>query len=384
MDTELRKQAALLGAFTADAASLGYHWLYDSAHISKLADGTPEFREPNAADYEGVPGYFAHGVKSAGDLTQYGVHLWIALESLTAHSGKWNPYDYQARFCRTFDRGGSFSGYIDAATSGTIDNYILGNKELMDKSLLKIDDVSVADLGYMRTFITKYGMQYQGKALVKAVDTLFRSFSDDPAVIEKAKTVAKYYDKHRQLHTGADDNQIPAFAKVPVVVVAGLGASTLIQTVDDAIRVTNNNDEAVTYAIYAARVLEKVLMGTAINDALRASLSESPDYNGLQHNIGQALECETLNPAKLAETFGASCPVLSTIPLSVAIMNQGPDYTDAVRINIEAGGDSAGRGIFIGSILGAAEGIGGDRGIPLSWISQLNDLAPICEAMDQL
>lgn len=384
MDAQLPKQAALLGAFTADAASLGFHWLYDPARICKLSEGSPEFRQPDPADYKGVSGYFAHGDKSAGDLTQYGVHLWIALESLIENEGKWNAFDYQARFCKTFDRGGSFSGYIDSATSGTLDHYYQKNKELMEKSLLQVEDVSATDIGYMRTFIMKYGLIYQGKALIKAVDELFKAFTDDSALVDKAKVVAKYYDKHRELHTGADDNQIPAFAKVPVVVAARLGESDLIPSVDDAVRVTNNNDEAVTYAIYAARVLEKVMLGTQINDALRVSLTESPDYNGLHHNIGKALECDTLDPAKLAELFGASCAVPSAIPLSVAILNQHPDYTDAVRINIEAGGDNAGRGIFIGSIMGAAEGIGGDRGIPLGWIGQLHEVGAITAALDHV
>jgi len=291
MYSPLPKQAALLGAFTADAACLGFHWLYDPARISKLAGGAPEFREPNATDYEGVSGYFAHGEKSAGDFTQYGVHLWTALQSITENNGKWVPFDYQARFCRTFDRGGTFTGYIDAATSGTLDNYSTYNRKLMDKSLLKVEDISATDLGYMRTFITKYGRLYQGKALIKAVEALFGSFTKDKDVIEKAKMVAKHYNKHRTLHTGADDNQIPAFAKVPAVVAAELEESKLIQSVDDAVRITNNNDEAVTYAVYAARVLEKVLLGTKVNDALRVSLSESPDYNGLHHKIGSALEC---------------------------------------------------------------------------------------------
>ncbi len=384
MDTPLRKQAALLGAFTADAASLGFHWLYDPQRIAELADGAPEFRDPDPADYEGVSGYFAHGHKSVGDLTQYGVHLWTALDSLVACDGRWNPYDYQARFCKTFDRGGSFSGYIDKATTGTLDHYVSANKQLMEKALLKVEDVSAADLGYMRTFIAKYGLLHQGKDLIHAVETLFHSFSEDEAVIEKAKTVARYYDKHRQLHTGADDNQIPAFAKVPVVVAALLGDKDLIHAVDDAIRITNNNDEAVTFAIYAARVLEKVMMGTRINDALRVSLSESPDYDGLHHHIERALKCETLNPAELAETFGSSCGVTAAIPLSVAILNQGPDFIDAIRINIEAGGDNAGRGLFIGSVIGAAEGIGGDRGVPLSWIGRLNEAELITDALDQL
>lgn len=62
----------ILGALVADAASMGLHWVYDQAHIRKLAPEAPEFRTPQAADYEGVKGYFAHPTRTAGDLSQYG------------------------------------------------------------------------------------------------------------------------------------------------------------------------------------------------------------------------------------------------------------------------------------------------------------------------
>ena len=48
-------------------------------------------------------------------------------------------------------------------------------------------------------------------------------------------------------------------------------------------------------------------------------------------------------------------------------------YCDAVERNILAGGDSAGRSILIGAIMGRVHGVATQTGIPLSWVLQLDD-----------
>ena len=45
-----RARAAMMGAAVADAATMGFHWLYDQERIAELAGDAPEFRAPNAAD----------------------------------------------------------------------------------------------------------------------------------------------------------------------------------------------------------------------------------------------------------------------------------------------------------------------------------------------
>ena len=61
-----RAKNSILGAFVADAATMGFHWLYSQRRISELAPGEPEFRQPSESDFEGNVGYFAHGAKQAG------------------------------------------------------------------------------------------------------------------------------------------------------------------------------------------------------------------------------------------------------------------------------------------------------------------------------
>ena len=74
-----RGKNAILGAFVADAATMGLHWLYSQPRLNELAPEVPEFRLPAAADFAGGVGYFAHGGKHPGDLSHYGEQARVML-----------------------------------------------------------------------------------------------------------------------------------------------------------------------------------------------------------------------------------------------------------------------------------------------------------------
>ena len=115
-----RKRAAVLGALVADAASLGFHWLYDQDRIRELAPEDPCFRVPDPADYSGVSGYFAHETKQVGELSQYGEQARVLLECLGETGGQFKQSVYQSRFQQFFGYGGGYVGYIDHATRETL------------------------------------------------------------------------------------------------------------------------------------------------------------------------------------------------------------------------------------------------------------------------
>lgn len=112
----------MIGAYVADAAALGFHWLYDPARIAELAQGDPAFRTPDPADFEGYKGVFVHPGKRAGDMSQYGAQLRIAMQSMLASDGRFETADFQDRFAACFGPGGPWTGYIDKATKGTLAN----------------------------------------------------------------------------------------------------------------------------------------------------------------------------------------------------------------------------------------------------------------------
>jgi ADP-ribosylglycohydrolase len=113
--------AALMGALVADAATLGVHWIYDPARIAKVAGENPAFVPINAANFEGVPAYFAHAARNDGDFSQYGEVLALAIRSIAQNDG-FDVAAYQDAFVAHFGPGGSYQGYIDRPTRGTLEN----------------------------------------------------------------------------------------------------------------------------------------------------------------------------------------------------------------------------------------------------------------------
>lgn len=122
-DLKTRAKDLILGTLVADAAAMGLHWIYDQNHIRKLAPAEPEFREPLADNYAGIPGYFAHAGRQAGDPSHYGEQALIMLRSLTANNGRYDVNHYSRLFRTYFGYGGAYVGYIDNSTRETLDNF---------------------------------------------------------------------------------------------------------------------------------------------------------------------------------------------------------------------------------------------------------------------
>ena len=112
--------AAILGALVADSATLGLHWLYDPARIAEIeARKGLVFLSPDAADYAGTKGYFAHGGKVAGESTGYGEVCLLMLQHLAKH-GNFKRIEYQTEYRTHFGPGGAFVGYVDSPTRLTL------------------------------------------------------------------------------------------------------------------------------------------------------------------------------------------------------------------------------------------------------------------------
>ena len=109
---------ALLGAYIADAATLGVHWLYDPDRIAHL--GQALWREPDPSDFEGAKGVFVHHGKHMGDISQYGAQMRAMIRTLAR--GPFDANTYHEEFGAAFGPGGWWHGYIDKATKGTLAN----------------------------------------------------------------------------------------------------------------------------------------------------------------------------------------------------------------------------------------------------------------------
>lgn len=304
----------LLGALIADAACLGLHWIYEPERIADIAakrGGQSAFTPVDAANYEDVRGYFAHGARRNGMFTQYGEVLHLTIQSMNAEGGAFDTSAFQTAFAAHFGPGGAYQGYIDRPTRAALDNI--------------------------------------------AAET-------SPS--------------------GIDDDQNPAVARLPAILARYHGQEALPAMITQAMQVTNVNDIAAAYSAAFADVLSRVLKGAPLAESLDAA-AQAADPT-IRADLSGALTTADDNSTDYAGVMGRACHLPTAGPIAFHILKHATSYQDAVERNILAGGDSAGRSIFIGAVMGCAHGIATPAGIPLAWVLELEDGARIWDACTQL
>ncbi|MEZ5932045.1 MAG: ADP-ribosylglycohydrolase family protein [Alphaproteobacteria bacterium] len=311
------RAAVVLGALVADAAAMGLHWLYDADRLAEIAARRePVFLDADQRHFEGVQGYFAHEGKQAGELSQYGATLTLAMASLIATGGRFAAADYQKRYLAFFGPGGSWKGYIDRPTRGTLANL--------------------------------------GSAIGE----------DTPEV------------------SGVDDDQLPALSPVPALVAAGPDAADLEQQVTSLVRVTNDNPLALEAALITARLIRAMLAEEKVSTALEREAEHAGEV--LQPLLRKALASKNRSSVDLAGDIGRACHVQQGLPVVFHIVSHASSFREATRSNVLAGGDSCGRSMALGALLGARFGFGGEHGIPLPWLTRVAGGARLFDQAYQL
>jgi hypothetical protein len=180
--------------------------------------------------------------------------------------------------------------------------------------------------------------------------------------------------------SGIDDDQLPAVAALPAVIVAHLHAPDLSDIVAKAIRMTNVNDTAHSHGMAFAGLLTLVLHGKPLQTALRSTAETA------LKDLGTALRAalaDTGTSTDYGEVTGRACHLPMALPLCFHILARAESFAGAVEANIRAGGDSAGRAIIIGAVMGAVHGIGA-QGIPTDHLLRMHDGAALWQACQTL
>lgn len=382
---EHRRYHCLMGALTADAASLGFHWLYDQSQILKIAPQAPEFHPIDADDYRDVPGYFAHGARHTGDLSQYGEQLWTMMKSLGDCDGTLSAKHYEQIFREHFGYGGRYVGYIDRPTRDTLDNITREETALLAQANALPFSGTQQDRNALMSKVRSYSQALSGSALRERVTMAVKQTHDEQAMHEHAFALCDLIEQAGDSH-GADDQQLPAISKVPGLVAGladgGRDGTTNHDVIDAAVRVTNNNDMAVDYATTVAHVLCAIRDGANVEDAIAsardsASAALSSCFEKVSNAHGQPT-------AEAVKQFGMACDLDYAVPSILHILKSSNSYQEAVRNNIYAGGDSCGRAVIIGAACGMLYGDDEVLGIPSAWTSQLADYRALSDLARQL
>jgi ADP-ribosylglycohydrolase len=107
------RNAAIWGAFVADALSLGVHWVYNTGVIDKKFGRVEEYHDPLTSYHKG---------KKAGDFTHYGDQTLVLFEAVCT-KGRFDAHDFAGRWKAFFN---DYGGYFDKATKTTLENMASG------------------------------------------------------------------------------------------------------------------------------------------------------------------------------------------------------------------------------------------------------------------
>ena len=165
-----------------------------------------------------------------------------------------------------------------------------------------------------------------------------------------------------------DDTNFESAAKIPIIVARYAGSPMLLEKVDDAVRIHQTNEKVLHATRLAAKLLEKVILGSSIAEALEWAANSNEVSSEEKEYLCNSEDKGSSNgnlPFSIAvETFGLSGQLPGSLKSSIYALKSFRCYEVAIRANIIAGGDNACRSWIVGSLL-AAEG--GEKAIPEQW-----------------
>uniref|UniRef100_A0A665X9K0 Selenoprotein J n=1 Tax=Echeneis naucrates TaxID=173247 RepID=A0A665X9K0_ECHNA len=321
-----RAMGAIVGSAVGDAAAQPLHWVYDLKKLQGILaqDPNPEFRSESANPFYR---------RQTGQQSCYGDQAYVLLESLSECGGL-NVDDLRQRTLKFFGPGSEYDTPVN-------DPY--------------------REKGGPRPQLPIEGPWRHGSL----------------------KSFLKNVDAGKEETGCENDCQIDGIAKLAPVVAFYAGKPEMLEKVEQATRVTQNNDVCVAETLAAARFLEHFILNGADPKALDTVLDKLSDKHR-QHpqdldkavigHIHQVKENLSRTPQELIPTisvFKFSLYILSGLPGAFQAALHGvltaKQYEQAIRDTMSCGGCTCSRGSFIGACLGAQVGL---EGIPSSWTSK--------------
>jgi len=179
------------------------------------------------------------------------------------------------------------------------------------------------------------------------------------------------------------------FSKVVPVTCLYAGRPELYEKVAECIKVHQNNEKAVAFGLASSCILEAVLLGDSLSDALKKCLgftmiTDTDEREAVNESFSRARAFATNQKSLeelITELSARSCalPGSFTVPIyelfKAAQSNKDQVYEEATRENILGAGDTCGRASILGAILAAATG-----GPPQSWVNKVD--TKIAEKVD--
>jgi ADP-ribosylglycohydrolase len=170
--------------------------------------------------------------------------------------------------------------------------------------------------------------------------------------------------------SGSDSDDLAVAARIaPLAYVYQNDLEPLITSARAQTALTHNNPLIIDTAEYFARVAWNVLRGQTPSEGLQTAKEGIFDTEPYSRWIDAGLESIAGDTRPVIKDFGQMCEVHAAFPGVVhLIAKYENDLYGALVENAMAGGDSAGRGLIVGLIVGAHKGM---ETIPGPWLTDL-------------
>jgi len=183
--------------------------------------------------------------------------------------------------------------------------------------------------------------------------------------------------------SGSDSTDLAGAARIaPLAYRYRLEPDRLVAAACAQTGFTHNQQQVVEAAAFFGRVAHRVLAGASPRDAMgqiqRAHYPKGP----IADWVSQGTQSVGEETRRAIARFGQMCEIEAAFPAVVHLIARYENsLSEALVENVMAGGDSAGRGLLVGMVLGAHLGI---EAIPPAWLSELKAYAHVCRLLGRL
>lgn len=197
------------------------------------------------------------------------------------------------------------------------------------------------------------------------------------------KTLENFAAGKAPAQAGSTSDDLAGAARIaPLVYRYRNDLDALIDSARLQTTLTHNNPRVVESAEFFARVVWKTLQGESPTAAVEHTLGEGFDLQPFANWIADGLKSADQDTRQVLLNFGQMCEIDAAFPAVIhLIARYENNLKEGLVENAMAGGDSAGRGLILGMVLGASLG---KEAIPQEWLSELKAYREIVALMDRI
>jgi len=182
---------------------------------------------------------------------------------------------------------------------------------------------------------------------------------------------------------GSSSSDLAGASRIsPLVCRYAQDLDALLSAARDQTRMTHNHPLVVEGAEFFARLCWRILQGDRPVSAIQDVTAEKFKGSPLSEWVERGLASKAEESVAVIGRFGQSCHVDEAFSGVVhLIAKYEKDLKEAMIQSVMAGGDSAGRGMLVGMVLGAHLG---SKGLPAEWVSGLERRKEISALIEKI